>query len=99
MVKVISKRNVRRAALAHARSRASVERWIDLMESTTAVNLVELRRVTPQVDQVGGALVFNLGGNNYRLICCVWWKRGLLLFRRLLTHAEYDRINVEDLCR
>lgn len=69
------------------------------MRDLQAANLMQLRVVFADVDQVGGALVFNVGGNSFRLICCVRWHRQSLLFRALLTHAECDRINVEDLCR
>lgn len=59
---------------------------------------MELRACLAAVDQVGNALVFNIGGNSYRLICCVDWRRQRLYFRALLTHAEYDRTKVEELC-
>ena len=95
---MISQRNVQQAASRHARSVASVDRWYALISAVEAGNLVALRAYFATVDQVGNALVFNIGGNNYRLICCVDWPRQRLYFRGLMTHAEYDRTNVEDLC-
>jgi mRNA interferase HigB len=95
----VSERNVRRAAARYPLSVASVERWLETIAVAQAANLMELRNYFNHVDQVGTALIFNVGGNNFRLVCCVRWHRQSLLFPALLTHAEYDRTNVEDLCR
>ena len=97
-VRVISDRNVIKAARRHPRSVAPASRWCFLMSLTDAANLVELRRTFASVDQAGNTLIFNIGGNNYRLLCCVSWARQTLHFRALLTHADYDRVNLEDLC-
>ncbi|MCC6535976.1 MAG: type II toxin-antitoxin system HigB family toxin [Bryobacterales bacterium] len=97
-MRLISRRNALKAAERHTRGRAAVERWCELIAGTDARSLVELRRVFPSADQVGGALVFNVGGNNFRIVCCVDWAAQRLFFRTLLTHAEYDDVNVEELC-
>lgn len=38
-------------------------------------------------------VVFNIGGNNYRLIVEVSYKRHLIFVRFIGTHAEYDKID------
>ncbi|MFN7920927.1 MAG: type II toxin-antitoxin system HigB family toxin [Bryobacteraceae bacterium] len=93
-----SYRNLERAARRHPSSMAAVERWFFAITRLDAPGLVALRKVFPATDQVGNTLVFNIGGNNFRLLCCVDWLRQWLFFRALLTHAEYDRTNVEELC-
>jgi len=45
----------------------------------------------PQADQVGRCTVFNIGGNNYRLIAAIHYNTGVVYIRHVLTHAEYDR--------
>ena len=44
----------------------------------------------------GGRVVFNIGGNKYRLVAKVNYKGGVVLIRFVGTHAEYDCINVEN---
>ena len=61
-------------------------------------DLIDVRKFHLSADQVGKTLIFNLGGNNYRLPFCVSWELRRLFFRALLTHAEYNRVNVEALC-
>jgi mRNA interferase HigB len=45
-------------------------------------------------DLVGERIVFHVGGNKYRLVVLVDFRRHGLLVRFVGTHAEYDRIEV-----
>jgi len=38
-------------------------------------------------------VLFNIGGNDYRLVVWVAYGRGLVLVKWVGTHAEYDRID------
>jgi len=40
---------------------------------------------------VGNLVVFNIGGNKYRLIAAIHFNRGKVYIRDVLTHAEYDK--------
>lgn len=40
-------------------------------------------------------VVFNIKGNDYRLVVAVHYDRGLMYVRFVGTHRQYDRINVE----
>jgi len=54
-------------------------------------NISALRDVFPSADSVGKYVVFNVGGNNYRLITSVHFNRGKVYIREFLTHSEYDK--------
>jgi len=97
-VTVISHRNLMNAAQRHPNSVASVERWYQVVAAADCRHFVKLRAVFPSADQIGTALVFIINGNQFRLICCVDFERQWLFFRALLTHAEYNRIEVRTLC-
>ena len=53
--------------------------------------LDELRATFPSADTVGDLIVFNIGGNKYRLIASIHFNRGKVYVRHVLTHREYDR--------
>ena len=42
-----------------------------------------------------GRAVFNIKGNDYRLVAAVQYQAGVLVIRFFGTHAEYDRIDAE----
>ena len=41
----------------------------------------------------GGRVVFNIKGNDYRLIAELQHQAGVLAIRFFCTHAEYDRVD------
>jgi len=53
-------------------------------------NYAELRETFPSADQVGKLTVFNIGGNNIRLIAAIHYNRKKIYIRAVLTHTEYD---------
>ena len=53
----------------------------------------DLRADFGTVDSLGdGKTVFNIGGNKYRLVTKILYRRGQVLIRHVLTHKEYDRL-------
>lgn len=40
-------------------------------------------------------VVFNIGGNKYRLVVEMQYRAGIAWVKFIGTHAQYDRINVE----
>ncbi len=59
-------------------------------------HIEDVRQSFPHVDSVGQLTVFNVGGNNYRLIAKIVFSKaekriGKVYVRSVLTHAEYDK--------
>jgi mRNA interferase HigB len=40
-------------------------------------------------------MVFNIGGNKYRLVVDVQYRAGIVWVKFIGTHAQYDKIDVE----
>ena len=53
----------------------------------------QLRQTFPQAHQVGNLTVFNISGNNYRLITLIDYRYQKVFVRAVLTHSEYDTDN------
>jgi mRNA interferase HigB len=52
--------------------------------------IAELKGAFNSVDKVGEYFVFNIAGNNYRLIAAIHFNTQILYVRSVMTHAEYD---------
>lgn len=39
--------------------------------------------------------MFNIKGNDYRLVAALQYRAGVVVIRFFGTHAEYDKINAE----
>jgi mRNA interferase HigB len=77
----------------HPNAETSLRLWYKLTSLAQWQNFVELRKVFPSADQVENLTVFNIGGNNYRLITLVDYEYKKVFIRHVLTHAEYDKQN------
>ncbi len=44
-----------------------------------------------RLTSVGNKTVFNIKGNDYRLIVHILYDKGIIYIQHLLTHAEYDK--------
>lgn len=54
-------------------------------------SFAELRAAFPSADLVGQWVVFNIGGNKYRLITSIHFNRGKVYIRNVLTHQAYSK--------
>ncbi|MEB3180201.1 MAG: type II toxin-antitoxin system HigB family toxin [Nostocaceae cyanobacterium] len=75
----------------HPNAETSLRLWYKLTSLAQWQNFVELHQVFPSADLVSNLTVFNIGGNNYRLIVLVDYKYQKVFIRHVLTHAEYNK--------
>jgi mRNA interferase HigB len=90
-VRVIAKRNLMEAARVHGDCVSQVEKWYRAASKATWRSLEDVRRIFPHADLVGDKTVFNIKGNDYRLVVHINYELQIILYKQLLTHAEYDR--------
>lgn len=75
----------------HPEAASSVFRWAGITRVAAWKNLIEVRKLFPHADKVGECVVFNVMGNNYRLITRIDYGLQAVTLKHFLTHAEYDR--------
>ncbi len=73
-----------------------IANWCAIVKKARWKNLQELRCSYPSADMVtvtSGAkvVIFNVCGNDYRLIAAVHFNRGIVYTLRFLTHADYSK--------
>ncbi len=72
----------------------AINKWIEVVSAATWKHHGDLKQIFPQADYVGnGRYVFNIRGNNYRLVAVVVFFAGTLQVRFVGTHAKYDKID------
>ena len=75
-------------------SRVALERWYDIAEKAEWRNLSDIKADFLSTDYVGNQhYVFNIRGNNYRLVVVVKFTGGYIFVRWGGTHKEYDKID------
>jgi mRNA interferase HigB len=53
-----------------------------------------LRRRPTRAERAPDRIVFNIKGNDYRLVVSVDFEKGIVWIKRVGTHRDYDRIDV-----
>ncbi|MBD2598326.1 type II toxin-antitoxin system HigB family toxin [Nostoc spongiaeforme FACHB-130] len=75
----------------HPNAQTSLRLWYKLTSVAEWQNFVDLSQTFPTADKVGNLTVFNISGNNYRLITFIDYQYQKVFIRYVLTHAEYDK--------
>lgn len=88
---VISYRRLREYAEKHADVRDVLDNWYKVASKAIWANLIEVQEVFPKAEAVSNFTVFNIKGNNYRLIVSIDYEQQLIYIKYILTHAEYDK--------
>ena len=68
-----------------------MEAWYRLVKASSFSSFSEVRKTFNSADYVPPHVVFDLGGNNFRLVGALHFDRQKLYIREVFTHAEYDR--------
>ncbi|WIG59087.1 MAG: hypothetical protein OJF49_001834 [Ktedonobacterales bacterium] len=90
-MRIIAKSRLMALAAAHGDCVEQVKAWYNVARKATWHNLSEVRQTFRHADIVGDKTVFNIKGNDYRLIVQIHYNVGIIYIRYLLTHAEYDK--------
>jgi mRNA interferase HigB len=69
-------------------------RFIDIVHAAFWNNLAEVKTTFPSADYVNGQFIFNIGGNNYRLLAEIDFATKEFFIVQVMTHAEYDRLRL-----
>jgi mRNA interferase HigB len=82
----------------HAGTQASLKAWLRTAQAASWANITEIRKTYPHADAAkvaSGAIVtiFNIKGNEYRLITAIHYNRKWVFIRDFMTHAEYSKGN------
>lgn len=79
-------------------ARKAVLDWYSTASTAEWRNFAELKATFNSADYVGnGKVVFDVGGNKYRIVGLVGFKTGRIFILFVGTHAEYDAVDVEAL--
>lgn len=96
-MQVIARRTLKQFWERHPQAEGPIRVWFALVSKARWRTPAYVKRqFGSSVDFVGdNRLIFDLGGNKYRLIAHVSYRFGRILVKFIGTHKEYYRINPE----
>jgi mRNA interferase HigB len=100
-MRIIKPTRLREYWTRHPQAKPSLEQWLMRTRAAHWASIVDLRQTFPSADPVRVAsgrtvVVFNIAGNQYRLITAIHYNMRKVFVLRLLTHAQYDKETWKD---
>jgi len=93
-VRVIAKRTLHDFWEKHADSEQQLKAWYNEAEQADWKSPNHIKKDYPSASILeDNRVVFNIKGNNYRLIVRINYKYGVVWIRFVGTHAEYDKVD------
>ena len=77
-------------------ARSQYEAWLGVVSRAGWRNPEDVKSAHPKASILkSGRVVFNIKGNDFRLIARIQYPAGVVAIRFFGTHAEYDEIDAE----
>ena len=81
----------------HAALKAALEAWFDEVRKARWKSTADVKRLYATASVVtADRIVFNIKGNDYRLVASVDFEKGIVWIKWIGTHREYDKIDVKE---
>jgi mRNA interferase HigB len=95
-MRVIKRSRVLGFCIAHPDADSPLKSWLRIVRHAEWHSWTEVRSVYPSADAVRvrsgrTVIVFNIGGNKYRMITAIHFNTAKVYVLRFLTHGEYDK--------
>jgi mRNA interferase HigB len=81
---------VEQFARKHARARSSMDIWRNVTLAAKWKNFSDVKKTFRAADLYGSCVIFDIGGNNFRLIAKINYETEVVSIRAVMTHAKYD---------
>ena len=96
-VRLVKKNTITKYVSINRNSKPSFDLWLNKLKRANWRNTNEIKDTFRTADIIGKSsnrIVFNIGGNNYRMICTYHFgsKNVHLFINWIGTHAQYDKL-------
>ena len=92
-MRIFTEQAIKEYAEAHPDAKVALQEWSTIVKKSEWICFADVKKTFNSVDNVGNQhYVFNIKGNNYRLIVVIKYTIKFVYIRFIGTHAEYDKI-------
>ncbi len=93
---IISRKPLREFSGKHPPAKTSLDAWFAETSRAEWGSFADVKATYGTADVVAGnRVIFNIGGNKYRLVVKIAYKCGIVFVRFVGTHAAYDDIDAK----
>jgi mRNA interferase HigB len=97
-MKIISKRALVEFGGEHSKAKAPLLNWYTVVKGSAWENFSDVLKTFRHADLYRDCVIFDVGGNKYRLIVKVRYRTRRVYIRFVLTHSDYDKNSWKEDC-
>lgn len=92
-MRIIAERTIRLYYEQHPEAKTALQDWAEKVKEAKWTCFADIKQTFNSVDFVGNQhYVFNIKGNDFRLVAVIKFTPQFVLIRFIGTHSEYDKI-------
>ena len=96
-MRIFTEQALREYAEEHPDSKVALQEWVTIVKKSEWACFADIKKTFNSADSVGNQhYVFNVKGNNYRLVVVVKFTVKFVYIRFIGTHADYDKLDVKN---
>ena len=93
-MRIFTEKELNEYAQEHPDAKVALQEWASKVKKSEWNNFADIKKTFNSVDCVGNRhYVFNIKGNNYRLVVVIQFTPQFVYVRFVGTHAEYGKID------
>ncbi len=98
-MRIISEMRLREFWEQNQNAETAMREWIKIVRQANWTNFFDIRQTFNHADTYKNCVIFDVGGNKFRIIVKVAYRTHIVFIRSVLTHAEYDENKWCDDCK
>lgn len=97
-MRIFTEQAIKEYAEAHPDSKVALQDWVSTVKRSRWTCFADVKKNYNSVDNVDNQhYVFNIKGNDYRLVVVIKFTIQFVYIRFIGTHKEYDKIDVKNM--
>ncbi len=90
-MRIISHKAIREFSDAHPESSTAIAYWYRVTRKASWDSFTDIKLTFNTADYAPPFVVFDIGGNKYRLVAEINFGRKVVFIRRIMPHKEYSK--------
>ncbi len=97
-MRIFTEQTLKEYTEKHPESKVALQEWVTIVRKSEWTCFADVKATFNSVDNVGNQhYVFNIKGNNYRLVVVIKYTIKFVYIRFIGTHKEYEKIDCKNI--
>lgn len=93
-MRIFTEQALKQYITKHPQAKTALQEWVTIVKNSSWTCFADIKKTFNSVDSVGNQhYVFNIKGNDYRLVVVIKFTIQFVYIRFIGTHSEYDKID------